>query len=176
MLIMLLILDVDGVLTNGKKYYDTSGRGVLKTFCDRDFTAIKKFKAAGWHVVFLSGDPNVNEAVAKNRNIPFYCNRVDGKMVNKVTFLDKLCAEYNVRKDQTVYIGDDIFDIDIIKAVKYGFCPDDADLDVKQVAISLNSKGGECCISELYRYFQVSGLVKPVTLEEIEAIDRHERF
>ena len=67
-------------------------------------------------------------------------------------------------------------DIDIIKAVKYGFCPDDADLDVKQVAISLNSKGGECCISELYRYFQVSGLVKPVTLEEIEAVDRYERF
>ena len=56
---MLLILDVDGVLTDGRKYYDVSGKGVLKTFCDRDFTAIKKFKANGWDVVFLSGDPNV---------------------------------------------------------------------------------------------------------------------
>ena len=42
---MLLILDVDGVLTDGKKYYDNTGKVLLKTFCDRDFTAIKKIKA-----------------------------------------------------------------------------------------------------------------------------------
>lgn len=173
---MLLILDVDGVLTDGKKYYDASGRGVLKTFCDRDFTAIKKFKANGWYVVFLSGDPNVNEALAKNRNIPFYTNRVDGKMVNKVTFLDKLCKEYNVDPSKVAYVGDDIFDIELLKAVKYGFCPDNADPDVKQIATSLNSKAGDCCIAELFRYFEVSGLVKNVTVEQVELVDRNEKF
>jgi 3-deoxy-D-manno-octulosonate 8-phosphate phosphatase (KDO 8-P phosphatase) len=173
---MLLILDVDGVLTDGKKYYDKTGKAVLKTFCDRDFTAIKKFKAAGWHVVFLSGDSNVNEAVAKNRNIPFYCNRVNGEMINKVKFLDRLCKEFKTDINNTGYIGDDIFDIDILKAVKWPFCPANADSAVKKIAINLNAKSGECCISELHDFFSSSNLVKPVTLEQIEALDRNERF
>ncbi len=173
---MLLILDIDGVLTDGKKYYDASGRAVLKTFCDRDFTAIKKFKAAGWNVVFLSGDPNVNEAMAKNRNIPFYCNRVDGKMVNKVTFLEKLCKEYNTEPYYTAYVGDDIFDIDLLKAVEWPFCPANADLDVKGVAVNLIAKSGECCVAEVYEYLYRNNQVRSVSLFEIEALDRNERF
>lgn len=173
---MLLILDVDGVLTDGKKYYDSTGRAVLKTFCDRDFTAIKKFKAAGWRVVFLSGDSNVNEAIAKNRNIPFYCNRINGEMLNKVNFLEGLCREYKTDITNTVYIGDDVFDIDLLKAVKWPFCPNNADIAVKRIAINLNSKSGECCIAELYDFFNSSNMVKYVTVEELEALDRNERF
>lgn len=173
---MLLILDVDGVLTDGKKYYDSTGRAVLKTFCDRDFTAIKKFKAAGWNVVFLSGDSNVNESVAKNRNIPFYCNRINGEMINKVNFLERLCRQFKTDINETVYVGDDVFDIDILKAVKWPFCPFNADSAVKNIAINLNAKSGECCIAELYDYFLNSGIVKPVTIEQIEALDRNERL
>lgn len=173
---MLLILDVDGVLTDGKKYYDPSGRGVLKTFCDRDFTAIKKFKAAGWDVVFLSGDPNINKEVAKNRNIPFYCNRIDGKMVNKVTFLKELCEKYDTKPCYTAYVGDDVFDIDLLKAVEWPFCPANADPDVKRVAVSLVAKSGECCICEVYEFLKRINQVGSVTVNEIELVDRNERF
>jgi 3-deoxy-D-manno-octulosonate 8-phosphate phosphatase (KDO 8-P phosphatase) len=173
---MLLILDVDGVLTDGKKYYDSTGRAVLKTFCDRDFTAIKKFKAAGWNVIFLSGDSNVNEAIAKNRNIPFYCNRINGEMINKVNFLDRLCKEYKTDINNTVYVGDDIFDIDLLKAVKWAFCPSNADADVKKIAINLNAKSGECCIAEIYQFLSNANMVKLVTVEQIELLDRNERF
>ena len=41
-MIKLLILDVDGVLTDGKKYYNRDGDVVMKTFCDKDWTAIKR--------------------------------------------------------------------------------------------------------------------------------------
>ena len=41
-MIKLLILDVDGVLTDGKKVYGKEGTGLYKTFCDKDFTAIKR--------------------------------------------------------------------------------------------------------------------------------------
>lgn len=173
---MLLILDVDGVLTDGRKYYDNTGRAILKTFCDRDFTAIKKFRAAGWNVVFLSGDSNVNEAIAKNRNIPFYCNRVNGVMINKVTFLDRLCRDYKTDINNTVYVGDDVFDIDILKAVKWPFCPSNADSAVKKIAINLNAKSGECCVAELHEFLCNSGIVEPVLVEQIEALDRNERF
>ena len=44
-MIKLIILDVDGVMTDGKKYYDRDGKVVLKNFCDKDWTAIKRFRA-----------------------------------------------------------------------------------------------------------------------------------
>ena len=52
-MIKLVILDVDGVLTDGKKYYNRDGDVVMKTFCDKDWTAIKRFKALGIKVLFL---------------------------------------------------------------------------------------------------------------------------
>ena len=44
-MIKLVILDVDGVMTDGTKYYDRDGKVVLKVFCDKDWTAIKRFRA-----------------------------------------------------------------------------------------------------------------------------------
>ncbi len=73
-MIKLLILDVDGVLTDGNKIYDINHTTVYKKFNDRDFTAIKRFKAGGINVIFVSGD-NFNEGMAKKRNIDFYCSR-----------------------------------------------------------------------------------------------------
>ena len=89
-MIKLLILDVDGILTDGKKYYNNKGDVVMKTFCDKDWTAIKRFKALGTNVVFLTGDP-FNKAIAKNRNIDVYINRKSGKHTDKSKYVDELC-------------------------------------------------------------------------------------
>ena len=173
---MLLILDVDGVLTDGKKYYDNTGRGVYKTFCDRDFTAIKKFKAAGWRVVFLSGDRNVNESVANNRNIPFYCNRDESGMIDKAEFIKIFEERYYIDRDRMFYVGDDIFDINIMKNVGYKFCPADAASEVKEVAHVLKSEGGNNVISELYEYLCFLNLVEKVSIDEVIDLDRNEKF
>ena len=66
-MIKLLILDVDGIMTDGIKYYDREGTVKLKTFCDKDWTAIKRFRAIGINVVFLTGDP-YNVSILENRN------------------------------------------------------------------------------------------------------------
>lgn len=175
---MLLILDIDGVLTDGKKYYDQTGKCVLKSFNDRDFTAIKKFKAAGWIVVFLSGDPNINEAIAKNRNIPFYTNRTDGVIKNKSTYVERFEHIYGIKRDEMVYVGDDIFDIGIMSAVKYKFCPHDSPRDVRNVpgVHVLSSKSGENCLTELFERLFYMKLVKSVTVEQVEILDRNERL
>ena len=77
---MLLILDVDGVLTDGTKTYDREHNVISKRYADQDFTAIKLFQE-GWKVCFLSSDA-FNEGVAKKRGIDFYNSRVHG-------FIDK---------------------------------------------------------------------------------------
>lgn len=173
---MLLILDVDGVLTDGKKYYDNTGKAVLKTFCDRDFTAIKKFKAAGWSVVLLSGDRNINECIAKNRNIDFYCNRNDGIMTDKVNFIELFEQKYKCDRDNMVYVGDDIFDINILRNVGYAFCPEDAAFEVKQVSKIINAKGGEGCVDELYKNLIRLQLLEEPTLDKVMVLDQNERF
>ena len=89
-IVKLIILDVDGVLTNGKKIYNSEGVCSYKTFCDKDFTAIKKFKASGVSVCFLSGDENINKEIAKNRNIDFYSSRFK----KKEDFLPELLKTY----------------------------------------------------------------------------------
>ena len=46
-MIKLVILDVDGVMTDVKKYFDRDGNVVIKNFCDKDWTAIKRLRAIG---------------------------------------------------------------------------------------------------------------------------------
>ena len=53
--IKLLILDIDGVLTDGTKVYDREHNPIHKTFRCKDFTAIKRFIAAGVKVIMPSG-------------------------------------------------------------------------------------------------------------------------
>ena len=181
---MLLILDVDGVLTDGKKTYDVSGNVISKTFNDRDWTAIKQFKAAGWKVVFLSGDRCVNEAVAKNRNSPFYCNRPtkgEGPMRDKAEWVNIFTKEYKTSNFKMIYIGDDIFDINIMLSVGRSYCPSDAPWAVKEAATGvLQGKSGDNLISELWDTLKNDWSNYPelgqVTVDQVVAIDQHEKF
>ena len=94
-MIKLILLDIDGVMTDGRKYYDKEGTVRLKTFCDKDWTAIKRFRALGIEVAFLSGD-GFNANIAGNRNLPFYLNRSNGKHSDKIEFLDEICSDFSV--------------------------------------------------------------------------------
>ena len=92
-MIKLVILDVDGVMTDGKKYYDRDGNVMMKNFCDKDWTAVKRFRAIGIPVVFLTGDP-FNAKILSNRNLPYVVNRGEGFHRDKVNFLDEILEEY----------------------------------------------------------------------------------
>lgn len=174
-MIKLIILDIDGVLTDGKKYYGLDGMPFAKTYCDKDFTAIKRFKAADINVCFLSGDQNINEAMAKNRNIDFYCSRG----LDKVKFLSNLKIRYNVNNNNILYVGDDLFDLNIMKNIKFPYCPNDAILEIKEICgpdriIPVN--GGYNVISELYKILLQQQLIKYIPVESIMELDKNEIF
>tara|TARA_R100001463_G_scaffold24631_2_gene58650 strand:+ start:6007 stop:6525 length:519 start_codon:yes stop_codon:yes gene_type:complete len=172
-MLKLLILDVDGVLTDGTKIYSEDGLGRMKSFCDKDFTAIKRIKASGVKVCFLSGDENVNKAIANNRNIDFHFAR--GK--NKKDFLEKFCMIYDCVADNICFVGDDLFDVDLLKSVKYSFCPIDSCEEVKESCIHvLSSKGGHNLIMELHDYLLSNHLIKKADLQSVMDLDAAERF
>lgn len=162
----LLILDVDGVLTDGKKYYGKDGMPQLKTFCDKDWTAIKIFKAIGVDVVFLTGDP-FNEEIGKNRNIHTIVNRKNGVHRDKSHYLDDLCNQYNCSREEVVYVGDDFFDIGLMKLLKFSFCPMDAPRIVRQHCIPLSTKGGDNLLYDLYTMCEYTGLIEVFEYDEI---------
>ena len=174
----LLLLDVDGVLTNGLKYYDETGYCKLKTFSDIDFTAIKRFRASGVQVAWISGDKTINEMIAKNRNIPFWYTR--GK--DKTEFLPEIFQKLSITKsDSIAFVGDDLFDLNIMQNVQFSFCPNNSCKTVvdycekNQMSLVLKSPQGKGCIDEIYSIFIENGGFL-ADMKEVYALDKDEKF
>ena len=169
-----MILDVDGILTDGKKYYGLDGMPFAKTFCDKDFTAIKRLRGAGVEVCFLSGDNRINQAMAENRNIDFYCAR--GR--DKAAYIEDFEKKYNVNRMHMAYVGDDLFDINIMKEVGFSYCPADAPNKVKCCATKVldGSNGGQNFVMSLVDMLLEQGLVNDCEMEDIERLDKNEKF
>lgn len=175
-MIKLAILDIDGVLTDGRKVTDVDGKSISKQFNDKDFVAIKKLQASGVSVCFLSGDKNINEAVAKKRSIDFYYAHTSSGHMSKKDFLPMLFQKYDAGTLTTVYIGDDYIDTEIMRALVYTYCPSDATLDVRNVSRRrLDRAGGTGVISELYDELVLEGLVKECTFQQFLETDRLEK-
>jgi len=175
-MIKLAILDVDGVLTDGKKVTDVEARSVSKQFNDKDFVAIKKLQASGVAVCFLSGDKNINESVAKKRSIDFYFAHTSAGHMSKKDFLPMLLEKYVVKPEETLFIGDDYIDVELMKVLTHTYCPADATLDVKRVAKkTLTRNGGTGVLSELYDELVLEGLVKECTFQQFLEVDRIEK-
>jgi|TARA_B100000287_G_scaffold433895_1_gene496799 3-deoxy-D-manno-octulosonate 8-phosphate phosphatase (KDO 8-P phosphatase) len=172
-MIKLLILDIDGVMTDGTKVYGLDGLTIGKRYCDRDFTAIKQFKAAGVQVCFLSGDDKVNKAMAENRKTDFYYSR--GR--DKTDYIEEFSHTYNCSPKEMAYVGDDIFDIPIMKKVGYSYCPANVPQVVKDASSWVSSRNcGDNVIADLYENLVNLGLVGYSTLEDIKELDKLESF
>ena len=178
-MIKLVILDVDGVMTDGTKYYDRDGKVVLKLFCDKDWTAIKRFRAIGIPVVFITGDP-YNEMILKNRNLPVVVNRGEGFHKDKVNYLAEILEDFNCFAEEVLYLGDDLFDVNIMKSVGHPYCLLDSPIIVKQNANTLYCKAGENVIMQLFDKLEIDELIPVVPYDEVMTkiydLDLKEKF
>ena len=149
--IKLIIFDVVGVLTDGKKTYGTKGQKISKSFGDLDFTAIKILQSFGFQVIWLSGDEVVNEPLAKIKNIPFYCTRLpNGGNLDKIQLLPDILNSFTMTKEQIWFIGDDIFDLKIIRSAGFSSCPANASFLVKrEVQLVHKNNSGQNIASEV---------------------------
>lgn len=151
----LLIIDIDGVMTDGTKIYDLNGKVSGKRYCDLDFTAIKRFKAAGIEVVFLSGDKNVNQEMAAIRKITFFNNIAGVDKVDKLPAIKKYYEQASKKTDYKIaYIGDDYYDMAIMSSVDFAFCPKSSPAAVVRVADVIDRLPGYGVIAELYDMFE----------------------
>ncbi|MCK9617232.1 MAG: HAD-IIIA family hydrolase [Lentimicrobiaceae bacterium] len=145
--IKMLLLDVDGVLTDGGMYYTENG-DEFKKFDTKDGLAIKSLVKKGFTVGFISAGKNHNliESRAKLLGAQ-YCYV---GFTPKKEIVDGWLKELQLQYENVMYVGDDLVDLEIFDAGALSVCPADAVKAIKNKAkIILEKKGGEGCVREL---------------------------
>ena len=144
--IRLLVMDVDGVMTDGKVTYTSDGQE-LKSFNIKDGLGIKRANASGIETAIITArtSPMVERRVLELSITYLIQGRED-----KLTALADLVRQMNLSLDQVAYIGDDLTDLTAIESVKLGACPADAAIEVRSKADWVSSRvGGDGCVREL---------------------------
>lgn len=136
--IKILILDVDGVLTDGGIIIDNKGNE-LKSFHVRDGHGIKMLIRAGIHVALITGrSSKVVEIRARELGI----TEVFQKCYDKRKAYRHLSKKYSFHDHEVAYIGDDIVDIPLLRRIGLPIVVADADDEVKSSALIVTEKGG----------------------------------
>lgn len=136
----IILIDCDGVLTDGKLYIDHTGEKPFKAFHTRDVRAIRELVFLGYDVVIVSAD-----------------DWEGGKhYANKVGAFLHVCRdkrEVVERYREFIAVGDDAWDVPMLKAAKIAFAPVNCDPSVLMIPgiHVLSTKGGEGVIAEIVR-------------------------
>lgn len=142
----MFLTDCDGCMTDGGMYYSEKG-DELKKFNTRDGVAFRLLRERGIITGVITGE---DVALNKRRCEKLKIDVLAPGCTDKVACINRLCASYNVKPEEVVYIGDDIADKDAIEFVGFGCCPADAAADIRAVAaLVTKAKGGEGVIREV---------------------------
>ena len=144
--IKLLLMDCDGVLTDGRLELLENG-DEQKTFHARDGQGISLFHRAGLKTGIISG--RTSSAVERRaRDLKMAYVRQYAK--DKVKALEEIIAEADVTLDECAFIGDDLGDIPVMKRVELAVAVADAVGETKQAAHYITElKGGQGAVREV---------------------------
>lgn len=136
--IKLLILDVDGVLTDGSIILDDEGNE-FKMFHVRDGHGIKMLNKVGIKVAIITGRKSrVVERRAKELGV----TELYQGIFKKSSVYESLLQKYKCRDEDVAFMGDDIVDIELLKRAGLSAVPADADEGAKKWATFVSTKGG----------------------------------
>lgn len=144
--ISLLVLDVDGVMTDGKIIIDDMGREI-KNFDVKDGHGIKILMRYGIDVVLLTGRRSV---VVEHRAKDLGIGEVHQGILNKLEIFEEILRKRSLRYENIAFIGDDIVDIPLLKRVGFSVAVADASEDVKKCVDYITKKrGGNGAVREV---------------------------
>ncbi|MFH1784200.1 MAG: HAD hydrolase family protein [bacterium] len=144
--IKLLIVDVDGVLTDGKSYIMPDGRE-MKIFCVKDGSGIVMGHRGGIKTAIISGrKSSIVSSWAKTQGI----KDVFQKVFHKTDVFDKLKQKYKLKSEEIAFIGDDMIDIPLLRKVGLSITVADAAKDLrKEVDFITSASGGQGAVREV---------------------------
>ena len=143
--IRLLVLDVDGVLTDGVLVYGASGEET-KRFHVRDGLAIQQARRAGVEVAIVSGRAS---AAVTRRMSELGVVEVHQGVGDKESLLRGLLARLEVKSAETAVMGDDLPDLPLMRIAGLAMAPADAVPEVRRAAGWVSrSAGGHGAVRE----------------------------
>ncbi len=146
--IKLIIIDVDGVLTNGSIILDNNGNE-FKSFHVRDGHGIKLLRRCGIHVAIVTGRTS---KVVERRAHELGIRKEDvfQRCLDKTTAYRQLADKYSLSDNEIAYIGDDIVDIPVLKKCGFPVSVSDANPVIKGfVKMTTKNKGGRGAVREV---------------------------
>jgi 3-deoxy-D-manno-octulosonate 8-phosphate phosphatase (KDO 8-P phosphatase) len=136
--IRLLILDVDGVMTDGRIIVDDAGVE-SKHFDVRDGHGLKMLMRCGIDVVLLTG--RTSRAV-KHRAADLGIREIHQGALNKREVFEKILARRKLSPQDTAYVGDDVVDVPVLRRVGFGVAVADACSEARGVAAYVTEHAG----------------------------------
>lgn len=154
-MIKLLVMDVDGTLTDGKIYMGSSGE-VMKAFDVKDGYAIAHMlPEMGIIPVIITGRKSV---IVENRARELGIKELHQGTPDKLETLKEIARKYDIFPNEIAYIGDDLNDLDCIEFVGCSACPADAaDAVKREVDYVCQHPGGQGALREMAERLQREG-------------------
>lgn len=144
--IKVLIVDVDGVLTDGGIIIDSNGVET-KRFDVQDGLGLLVWRKCGYKSAIISARQSV---VVAHRANDLQIDKVCVGAYPKINAYESLLKEWNVKDEEVCFIGDDLPDIGILKRVGFAAAVSNAIFEVKSIVHYVSSrKGGEAAVREI---------------------------
>lgn len=141
-----IILDVDGVLTNGYVTIMPNGE-LVRTMNIKDGYALKTAVDKGYRICVISG--GTNEGV-RTRLANLGIKDIYLGAHQKIEQWNLLKEKYNLDSSEVLYMGDDIPDLPVLMEVGLPCCPNDAAPEIQQISKYISyKKGGEGCVRDV---------------------------
>lgn len=115
----LVITDIDGVWTDGGMYYTADG-DVMKKFSVRDGWGVAMLRRHGVDTVIMTGE---NTEIVTQRARKLHVERCYIGVEDKLKLAERLCGELHISLHDIAFIGDDINDLPLLRAVGFSAAP-----------------------------------------------------
>lgn len=149
-MIKMLVMDVDGTLTDGKIYMGPDGE-VMKAFDIKDGYAIANMlPRKGILPVIITGR---NSAIVQNRADELGIREIYQAVPNKLEKMCEIAERHGIQREEIAYIGDDLNDLECIEFAAVSGCPADAVHGVaSKVSYVCRKMGGNGAVREFIEY------------------------
>lgn len=148
--VKLLLMDVDGVMTNGKLFHIPGPNGTVietKGFDSQDGIALQWMQWKGFRTGVISGRESLGTA---ERARQLKMNYVYQGHIEKIPILEEILADAKLSADQVAYIGDDLTDLVILRRVGFAVAVANARPEVKHAAHYITeATGGNGAVREV---------------------------
>lgn len=164
--ILMLVLDVDGVLTDGKLYFDNTGNE-MKAFNSRDGLGMKALQRCGIEVAVITGRKS---AIVSQRMAQLDIRHVYQGREDKLEAFTQLLEATGLDAEQVCYVGDDWVDLPVLLRAGLAISVADADEHVKEhVHWVTQRNGGEGAVREICNLILSAQGKNKIILDEILA-------